>query len=270
MTRIKNHYKEQAKTWGNSKQSTMPDIFVRDKEVEKLKAIIPAVMKNIPGKANILEVGCGNGYTAEQIVKSIDLNLTGIDFCEDFIAIAKKRDLERASFCVGDVLQLDIGNNVFDIVFTERCLINLESWEDQMRGINEIHRVLKPGGIFIMLEGFKDGLNNLNCAREVLGLEKIPEPFHNIYFDKEKLLDFIKPNFIRIGKNNDNVSLCIEENFLSSYYFGSRVLYPALLEKNKEIIYNNKFIEFFTFMQPYGNYSYVQLLVFIKRKESIC
>jgi ubiquinone/menaquinone biosynthesis C-methylase UbiE len=269
MTRIKNHYKNQAKTWGSSKQSTMPDVFVRDKEVEKLITIISASKKYITGKANVLEVGCGNGYTAEQIVKSLDLNLTGIDFCEDFISLAKKRDFGRAIFSVGNVLELNFENNSFDIVFTERCLINLESWEDQMRGINEIHRVLKPGGFFIMLEAFKDGLNNLNAARKVLGLEEIPEPFHNIYFDKEKILDFMNSNFVRISEKNSDFSLCVEENFLSSYYFGSRVLYPALVENKKEIVYNNKFIEFFSFMHPYGNYSYVQLLVFNKRKESI-
>jgi ubiquinone/menaquinone biosynthesis C-methylase UbiE len=264
MNRIKEHYIEQAKIWGDSKQSTMPDIFVRDKEIEKIIATLDILTKNNSQKMKILEIGCGNGYTAEQVSKKLGLKLTGIDFCEDLISISRKRDITDVKFLIDDVLQLHFDSDSFNIIFTERCLINLETWELQMQGIKEIHRILKPGGFFIMLEAFKEGLANLNSAREVIGLTKIEEPFHNIYFNKKKLSDFMRLYFIRVKDSKNNQALDQDENFLSSYYFGSRVLYPALIEAKREIIYNSKFAEFFTFMPPYGEYSYVQMQVYQK------
>lgn len=264
--KIKEHYIEEAKVLGDSKQSTMRDVNIRDKEVEKIIECL-RTLKGSFDNPKILEIGCGNGYTAEQIVNLLNVNsLTCIDFCEDLIEIAKKRDLKNVVFKNGDVLNLDFGNNSFDIVFCERCLINMDSWEKQQKALNEIWRVLKGDGVFIMIECFTDGLNNLNEAREAVGLDAIPQPFHNLFFDKEKFLEFINGKFKRTCVDSQNLALQFSENFLSSYYFGSRALYPALVAGKKELLYNNKFVEFFKYLPPYGNYGSIQL--FILRKTN--
>ena len=54
------------------------------------------------------------------------------------------------------------------------------------------------------------------------------------------------------------------DNFLSSYYYGSRVLYPSLIEGKSPIKYNNKFIEFFTLIPNIGNYSPIQACILQK------
>lgn len=111
-----------------------------------------------------------------------------------------------------------------------------------------------------MIEAFTDGLKNLNEARRVVGSEPIKQPFHNKYVDKDNFLTFIKGRFRHYFISHPEFARDYNENFLSSYYFGSRVIYPALI-KDKEIEYNNKFIEFFKFMELYGNYSYVPSFV---------
>ena len=257
MDKIKLHYAEQANKWGNSKQSTMLDINIRDKEVEKIIQCIKYIKTHFGNTPKILEVGCGNGYTAEQIFKELNLELECIDFSEDLIEIAKKRKMEKITFNIGDVLDLEYSDDSFVIVFTEMCLINLDSWGKQKKALNEIRRVLKTGGTFVMIEAYTDGLNNLNEAREAVGLEVIPQPHHNLFFEKKKLSKCIK----NIFKQSFEFENC--ENFLSSYYFGSKVLYPALI-KNKRLEYNNKFVEFFKYLPAYGNYSYVQMLIFKK------
>ncbi|MFH1545376.1 MAG: class I SAM-dependent methyltransferase [archaeon] len=258
MNKIKEHYARIAGEFGASKQSTMKDEFVREKEVEKLIEQIGILKKQFKGKPKILEIGCGNGYTAERIVKELDLELTCIDFSKELLEVANKRNLEKAQFKLGDAQNLEFEDESFNIVFTERCIINLKTWENQKKALNEIHRVLKKEGVFLMIEAFTDGLKNLNDAREAVGLKPIEQPFHNNYLDKEKFLEFIENKFER---NNKNQNL---ENFLSSYYFGSRALYAALIEGKKELVYNNKFIEFFKYLPPYGNYSYVQMLILKK------
>jgi len=263
MDKIKMHYIKEAKEFGGSKQATMRDINIREKEVEKITSCLN-VLKTHFKEPKILEIGCGNGYTAEQIVKQLDVNLMCIDLCEDFIEIAQKRTLENVTFRIGDVLNLEFNDASFDIVYTERCLINLDSFKKQQEAINEIRRVLKVGGCFLMTEAFTDGLNELNEARKTIGLEPIPQPYHDLYFDKKELLQFIQDKFVDFSTAHPSPAFEDHENFLSSYYFGSRVLYPALIAGKKELVYNNKFIEFFKYVPAYGNYSPVQMFIFEK------
>jgi len=263
------HYREEAEKYGPSKQSTMKDAHVRDMEVSKIveclshfseekKKLIP------PGyclEPRILEVGCGNGYTAEQIVKLANLSLKGIDLCEPMIRIARRRRLGRRlgvmTFEVGDVTSMKFKDESFDIVFSERCLINLVSWENQKKALNEIHRVLTFKGVFLMVEAFTDGLDDLNRARDAVGLPPIPMPSFDLYLDKKEFFEYIF--------KFEDLKWC-PPNFLSTYYFGTRVIYPALIAGRKEWVANNMFDEFYTHLPPYGNYSPIQIYVLQKKR----
>lgn len=262
--RIKEHYAKQAAEFGASKQSTMKDVNIRDKEVERIIECLYR-LNNHYSNPRILEIGCGNGYTAEQIVKRLTLKLTGVDFSEDLIEIARNRHLKGVDFRIGNILDLEFPHNHFDIMLSERCLINLRSWDEQKTAFNEIRRVLKIGGVYLMIEAFTDGLDSLNEARQVVGLDPIPQPFHNLYFNKNDFLEFIKDKFEDFSITHPDLSVENSENFLSTYYFGSRVLYPALIMGRKELVYNNKFVEFFKHLPAYGNYSPVQIYILEKK-----
>ncbi len=252
INKIKEHYQQQAKECQDSPKSTMQDLFTREKEIEALLEQLKLITRERPNP-KILEIGCGNGYVAEQLSQKLNIAIEGIDFCEEFIEIAKQRKAQKVFFLVGDVLELNYPDETFDIIFTERCLINLETWENQQKALENIGRKLKPGGKYILIESFRDGLENLNQARAIIGLEPIPETFHNLFFDKNNFLHFIEGKF----------EIKAHQKFMSSYFFGSRVLYPALAPG--DLIYNNKFIEFFRDLPAYGNYSHLQLYVLEKK-----
>lgn len=245
---IKEYYSGLAEIWGDSAQCSMEDTYTRDKEVsEIIKAITYHTGK---GKESVLEIGCGNGYTAERVSNTLNIRMAAVDFCKDLVTIAKQR-LCNVVFQEMDVTNLIFRNELYDIVYTERCLINLPDWETQKRALDEIYRVLKPGGVYIMLEAFTDGLDNLNGARNAVGLPNISQPEHNVFFVPELVNGYARNKF----------DILVRDSFLSSYYFGSRVLYPAL---SKKIEYNNKFNEFFSEMCPVGNFSYIQMYVLRK------
>lgn len=248
---IKEHYKNMAEKWKTEGKSTMEDLNTRRLEIE-------AVLKYLKDGQKVLEAGCGNGYASTRIVENKKIDLTSMDFSEHLIEQAKKQDLGKiigkVKFEREDVLKLPYNDNSFDNAFSIRCLINITNWEYQKKALDEVCRVLKKGGNYIMCESFIDGWTNMNESRKELGLKEIPQPFHNLYFDKEKVADHFK------GK----MQLINEDNFLSTYYFGARVIYPALLGKNKEPKFDSKINSFFASMPAYGNHGTIKILVFKK------
>ena len=255
--KIENHYNEQAELHQNSPKSTMPDLFIRKLEITKIQECIEKF--NIKNNTRILEIGCGNGYTITKLSKKFSCDFVGVDSNHKMIELASKRKLRKVKFRKDDILRSNLESNSFDIAYTERCLINLENELNQKKAIKEIHRILKKGGIFIMVEAFEDGLKELNSARKALGLKKIPPAWHNYYFNKKKLKKIFEGRFRDvISKSKTKFNY---ESFLSSYYFGSRVIYPALIEGKNKIIYNNDFVKFFSLIPNYGNYSQIQVCV---------
>ena len=257
--KISEHYTSQAKLYNISPKSTMKDQFIRALEVSKLRETLTKLSNK---NTKVLEVGCGNGYTVSKLSKKLECNFVCIDANKEMIQLASKRKLKKIIFSKQSILEPKFRSGMFDIVFTQRCLINLISWKSQKTALNQIHRLLKKDGFLVLLEAFDDGLKELNQARHIIGLEKISPAWHNLYINKTKLHDFIQKKFVNGDPKSKKLTY---DNFLSSYYFGSRILYPGLLEKKSQIKYNNKFVEFFSLMPPLGNYSPLQLIILKKR-----
>lgn len=251
---IKLYYKKQAEKFGTNERSTISDANTRKLEVD-------ALLKYIKDGKKVLEIGCGNGYAAKVIAQKKQINLTAIDFSEDLIGVAKKQQIKNAKgkvvFKIGNAVNLEFSDESFDVVFTERCLINLITWESQKKALSEIFRVLKKNGIFIMMEAFTDGWENINETRREVGLNPIPPSDHNLFFDKNKLFKFTEGKFEFVE----------EDNFLSTYHFGSRILYPALLKltTKKEPDYDSQFNKFFAQLPACGNHSATQIIIFRKK-----
>jgi len=249
---IQSHYKSEASNHGDRGTSTIQDIRTRRLEMR-------AIFSYIRDGMSVLEVGCGNGYVAEELIRQFAVNLDAFDFSPELIEIAKHRTPTgtrgKAAFFQGDVLKLD-AHERYDLIFTERVLQNLVDWPSQQIGLANIMRALNPGGIFVMEECFWSGLNTLNAARAELDIEPVPESWHNVFFHDEKVLEYMP----QIGAE------FVEENlFLSGYYFGSRVLMPALLPKGKKAASTSVLNDFFCELPAAGNFSPMKIMVFRRR-----
>jgi ubiquinone/menaquinone biosynthesis C-methylase UbiE len=262
---IQKHYREQAQKHGLSGTSTMEDETVRARELEMLAQFVGAMAKG--RRMQVLDLGCGNGYALEQLEREHPRqNFTGVDFSEELLALAQKRKL-RAKLQQGDARQLPFADASFDVVYTERCLINIMDWEGQQRGLREVYRVLKPGGTYLMIECFTDALDRLNRARQDCGLAPIPPASHNYYFERERFMAAIAPHFdvVDLKRIKGRGGYEFSSNFLSTHYFISRVLYPAVLKG--ELVRNAEFVKFFSFLPPIGDYAPLQALA-LKRKAA--
>jgi ubiquinone/menaquinone biosynthesis C-methylase UbiE len=103
----------------------------------------------------ILEIGCGNGVQALYINDNhFPLKITGIDLIKANIEIANeernRRNMHNVQFFVDDAQNLTlITSNSVDV------LINIESafhYPDKPAFLKEIHRVLKPGGQYLIAD----------------------------------------------------------------------------------------------------------------------
>lgn len=238
----------------------MKDLSTRRLEVARLERALEQLTGK-QGRCKVLEIGCGNGYALGKLSKSPGCTFIGIDANRAMIRIASGRRLKNVTVRVDDILNPRLRERDFDVVFSERCLINLESWSMQKRALDNIHRLLRRNGHYVMLEMFDEGLKELNGARRAVGLEKIAPAWHNRYFRKAELERYMKGRFENALRESSGAPC---DNFLSSYFFGSRVLYPALIQGKGEVEYNNKFVEFFSGCPPFGNYSPIQLWILRK------
>ncbi len=98
----------------------------------------------------------------------------------------------------GDILAQEDwqdGEHGYDVVVTQRMLINLVSWDDQRRALETIHRLLRPGGRYVMIENTTDAAAALDDLRVGVGLAAIPQHWHNRFLDHDQLMDFMGGRF---------------------------------------------------------------------------
>jgi len=100
---------------------------------------------------NILDIGCGNGYVLNIIAKRYNGTFTGIDISESIINAAKKRNEKyiangTMTLACQDLRTMDFADSTFSKAYTINTVYFWDSLDSTM---NEIKRVLKPGGIFI-------------------------------------------------------------------------------------------------------------------------
>lgn len=139
----------------------------------------------------VLDVGYGNGYLIEKIYAKYACNISGIDISEDMQRSASDRNSQgiqtgKIHLTVGNCCDLNFGNEMFDAVTSVNTIY---FWEDTLKGLSEIYRVLKTDGVFYNAVYTTEWLQKLSYTRK--GFQ---------FFEKEDLiLRGKKPGFSEIA-----------------------------------------------------------------------
>ena len=101
----------------------------------------------------MLDVGCGGGFTIRRLLKrSKDAQVYGIDISEESVAKAKKVNAEvldkQVFITQGSAEKLPYEDKKFDLVTAVETVYFLPNLPDCLQ---EVRRVLKPGGKFAIL-----------------------------------------------------------------------------------------------------------------------
>ncbi len=115
----------------------------------KVRAILA---KENPEK--ILDVATGTADLAIELTKLKPQSVTGIDIAVNMLELGKQKVAKKGLSDVitlqeGDAENLKFGNNTFNAATVGFGVRNFETLQ---KGLQEIYRVLKPGGTFVVLE----------------------------------------------------------------------------------------------------------------------
>lgn len=100
---------------------------------------------------NILDVGSGAGQILGHLVKAVspETHLTAFDLSQQMLRRARTRvRSDRPVYVAGDLMKLPFADGAFDCV---TCGWVLEHLPDPGPGLQEVERVLKPGGSALLL-----------------------------------------------------------------------------------------------------------------------
>lgn len=120
------------------------------KETEKA---IDLAMLDRSKELKIADIGCGTGASATLLAKSLNAQVTAIDFLPEFIEVLEKRAAEeqlenKIHPLVCSMENLPFRDDEYDVIWSEGAIYNM-GFE---RGIKEWRRFLKPGGKLVVSE----------------------------------------------------------------------------------------------------------------------
>ncbi len=256
ITNIHRYWESQAKAFKADHSASWEDSNMMKLEIQSIREYIRKGDR-------VLDAGCSNGYSTFRIadgkatrVRAFDYSQTAIRHAQKRQAIIGKRGIE---FYHGNILRIAEPPATFDKAYTIRVLINLPSFKLQQEAIGEVHRVLKPGGLYLMSEAFTGSLANLNALRTLAGLPPLSSPVFNLYLNERPLETFLRRRF----------HIVEVRRFSSIYYVASRFLRYLTMRRGDADSYDNEinnFLARFRETENSGDFGVQKLYVLKKRK----
>lgn len=97
---------------------------------------------------DLLDVGCGTGELMLQVLREDpEKQLTGIDYSHNMVQIAQHKLGKKARCLFADAQHLPFADASFDLIY---CNDSFHHYPEPAAVLQEIARVLRPGGCFIL------------------------------------------------------------------------------------------------------------------------
>ncbi len=216
--------------WDTRATNTPKDADVNIGDIYQRELEYDYICKHLTPDMRVLEVGCGNGFSTERFSRYVK-HIDAFDRSEEMIRTAGLRciNMARVCFFVDNILEPEHLLGPYDAVICVRVLINLANLQEQKQAIRNVSHLLKPGGRFVLAEGFLDGFATLNKLRLGVGLSLLRPAEINFYSSVKDLMPILGAIFV------------LEDEFhLGVYDYLTRVVYPLV---STEVKHNTEFSE---------------------------
>jgi ubiquinone/menaquinone biosynthesis C-methylase UbiE len=147
------------------------------KSLDEFGKLARRIAGELPQDSAVLEVAPGPGYFCIELAKLGNYSITGLDISHTFVEIASKKAAEarvQVNFRQGNASSMPFLDHTFDFLL---CRAAFKNFGEPVRALQEMCRVLRPGGRGLIIDLRKDasmesikqtvdgmGLNALNRA----------------------------------------------------------------------------------------------------------
>lgn len=170
---------------------------------------------NQAGAKRVLELASGKGFNSTFLAKeNPDIEFVGIDLTPEHVEHSQKNSqgIANLKFEQGNFQNLQFSDDSFDLIFEVESVCHAT---DMRKVLSEAHRVLKPNGNFVVIDGFRNPdfdnfSNDLKTAAKLAELSMaVGQPWkvnewttlaENVGFEISELDDIsmaIMPNLLR-------------------------------------------------------------------------
>lgn len=121
------------------------------KDYDQYRELAGRIRKMFTGEKAVLEVAPGPGFLSIELAKA-GFRVTGMDISQTFVQIASERARDAqvsARFIVGNVSAMPLNEAQFDFVV---CRAAFKNFAEPLAAVNEMYRVLKPGGKALIVD----------------------------------------------------------------------------------------------------------------------
>jgi ubiquinone/menaquinone biosynthesis C-methylase UbiE len=137
----------------------------------------------LPHGSKILEVAPGPGYFCIELAKLGTYRITGLDISHTFVEIAGKKASEAGvdvEFRQGNASSMPFAGDTFDFLL---CRAAFKNFAQPVRALQEMSRVLKPGGRVMIIDLSRDAApESMNRHVDSLGLSALNKVLTKLIF----------------------------------------------------------------------------------------
>ena len=121
-------------------------------DIKWRQKVVDIVGRNNP--TNVLDIATGTGDLAINLAETSAEKIVGLDISDGMLEVGRKKIIqkelaEKIEMVVGDSENLPFEKDSFDAV---TVAFGVRNFGDLDKGLSEIYRVLKPNGVFVILE----------------------------------------------------------------------------------------------------------------------
>jgi ubiquinone/menaquinone biosynthesis C-methylase UbiE len=147
------------KAWkGKGMEGTVARWYARTRrnDMEDFCREAKSVAEHLRSGCHVLEVAPGPGFFAVELAKLGDFKITGLDISQTLVEIATENARNagaKVDFRLGNASSMPFAGESFDFIY---CSAAFKNFSEPVKALDEMYRVLRPGGEAVVLDLCKD------------------------------------------------------------------------------------------------------------------